>query len=47
MDTFCKGGNGCLPLSWEIDIGGQPFSEVMKGIELFAGKVAPFIMASK
>ena len=31
----------------QIDIGGQPFSEVMKGIELFAGKVAPFIMATK
>jgi len=31
----------------QIDIGGQPFSEVMKGIELLSGKVAPFIMASK
>ena len=29
----------------QIDIGGQPFSEVMKGIELFASKVAPVIRA--
>jgi alkanesulfonate monooxygenase SsuD/methylene tetrahydromethanopterin reductase-like flavin-dependent oxidoreductase (luciferase family) len=27
----------------QIDIGGQPFSEVAKGVELFASKVAPVI----
>lgn len=25
----------------QIDVGGQPFAQVAKSIELFAGKVAP------
>ena len=30
----------------QIDIGGQPFAEIAKGVELFATKVAPVIRAS-
>ena len=34
---------GVIRYAGQIDIGGQPFKDVIKGIELFASKVAPVI----
>lgn len=43
---FTKDVMGAVRYAGQIDIGGQPFSQVMKGIELFASKVAPVLRKS-
>jgi alkanesulfonate monooxygenase SsuD/methylene tetrahydromethanopterin reductase-like flavin-dependent oxidoreductase (luciferase family) len=40
---FLKENMGAVRYVGQIDIGGQPFSKVLKGIELFATKVAPVL----
>lgn len=42
---FLKEQVGITRYVGQIDIGGQSFSDVMKGIELFASKVAPVVKA--